>query len=300
MIKIKKIMERFHAKASEKYVDAVFSYESGHIYEISVPTEYRRTGILIEDSDLDQYLLKIYDEVDPQKWDSWKKEQKEFWAAKPGAGITKSFFDVLSQNFDWCCVTCTLPQNPNWARRTQDIKEFGYTLSTHTKKHCSKCNKNTTQLLLIPIKRGDTSGYETWTPTLRNKIMTLLGTFDSYEGKVTKKEGLLPDHKFPEIRWDLETRRHSLEDLSDDELKNDFQLLSNQRNQQKREVCRNCAQTGVRGVIYGIPYFYEGGPDWDNTIPKTGKDAEKGCRGCGWYDINKWRSELTKKLNSSD
>ena len=52
----------------------------------------------------------------------------------------------------------------------------------------------------------------------------------------------------------------------------------NQRNQQKREVCRNCFQKGIRGTIYGINYFYEGTERWDPQIPTVGKAAEKGLQ----------------------
>lgn len=298
MTNFKRLGTRYHTKASEKYIDVTFGYDDGVSYEASIPIEYRRTGTFIEDNDVDEYLTQLYDEINPSKWPEWKKSQDEFWQAKGGAAVTKSFFDVLVENFDWCCVTCTLPPNPNWARRIQDLKEFGYTLATNTKRHCSVCAKNTTQIMVVPIKRGGVTGYETWSAELRSKIITLLQAFDAYEGKVAKKEGLLPDHKFPEIRWDADTKRQSLEDLSDEEIKNDFQLLSNQRNQQKREVCRSCYQTGKRGVIYGIPFFYSGDADWDSDIPKTGKDAEAGCVGCPWYDINKWREELIKQANS--
>ena len=36
--------------------------------------------------------------------------------------------------------------------------------------------------------------------------------------------------------------------------------------------------------------------NWDSSIPKNGKSAEKGCIGCAWYDIERWRQELIKKL----
>ena len=91
--------------------------------------------------------------------------------------------------------------------------------------------------------------------------------------------------------------------MSDEEIKEKFQLLTNQRNQQKREICRNCFQTGKRGVIYGIPYYYKGNENWDERIPKIGKQAEKGCIGCPWYDIQKWKEHLIDKLikeNSND
>ena len=84
--------------------------------------------------------------------------------------------------------------------------------------------------------------------------------------------------------------------MTDDEIRAKFQLLTNQRNQQKREVCRNCYQTGERGSIYGIDFYYEGGPIWESSIPRKGKAAEQGCIGCPWYDIERWRRELKKKL----
>lgn len=288
---------RYHTKASEKYVDVTFCYEEKPPYITSIPIEYRRTGTEIEDVDIDKYLHQVYEEIAPQNWDTWRLEQQAFWLSKPKAGVTLGFFDALASKFEWCCVTCTLPQNPNWARRIQDIKEFGYTLATHTKRHCGTCDKNTTQIILVPLKRGGITGYETWSPLLRNNIMDILDNFDSYEAKTGKKEGLLPDHKFPEIRWDTNTKRESLDHLSPDDVKRDFQLLTNQRNQQKREVCRKCFQTGERGVLYGIPFFYAGTQQWDDNIPKTGKLAENGCIGCAWYDINRWRNQLIQCLN---
>jgi len=298
MSKIKKGDIRYHTKASEKYIDVTFCYESMPEYKISIPIEYRRTGTSIAENEIDEYLEDVYVDISPQRWNDWKKQQESFWKDKPRAGITKSFFDVLTKHFNWCCVSCELPQNPNWARRVQDLKEFGYTLATDTKRYCPSCKKKTTQLCLIPLKRGGITGYETWSPALRNHIISLLKIYDSFEAKRGKKESLLPDHKFPEIRWDDETRRESLEDLTDNEILNDFQLLTNQRNQQKREICRGCFQTGKRGIIFGIPFYYEGDENWDKNIPKQGKQAEKGCIGCAWYDIEKWRKELAKKLKS--
>lgn len=84
--------------------------------------------------------------------------------------------------------------------------------------------------------------------------------------------------------------------MTDDEIIQKFQLLDNQRNQQKREVCRKCFQDGIRGTIYGIKYFYKGAEEWDNKIPVKGKAAEKGCEGCPWYDIEKWRKMLNDEI----
>lgn len=290
---------RDHSKASERYIDVILNFDDGKQLETSIPTRYRRTGTDINDDEVDAYITKVYDEIHPSKWAAWQVEQKTFWDKKPKAFITASFFNVLAKNFTWSCASCCFPPNPNFARRIQDLKEFGYTVATHTNRKCNECKKNTTQLILLPIRRGGVTGYEEWTPALRTRIIRVLGAFDAFEAKPMYKEGLLPDHKFPEIRWDSDTKRSSLEDLTDSDIKRDFQLLSNQRNQQKREVCRACFQTGVRGTIYGISFYYEGSPMWDNNIPQTGKAAEAGCVGCGWYDIQAWRDALIKKRNKS-
>lgn len=152
------------------------------------------------------------------------------------------------------------------------------------------------RLLLLPIDRVEIAGngYETWSPKLRKRILSVLGNYDVYEGTVSQH--LLPNHKFSEIRWDENTKAENPDTMTDDEIKSKFQLLSNQRNQQKREVCRTCFQTGKRGCIYGIKFYYEGGENWDDTIPVKGKDAEKGCVGCPWYDIQKWRESLLEAI----
>lgn len=98
---------------------------------------------------------------------------------------------------------------------------------------------------------------------------------------------MIPDHKFSEVRWNEETKAENSMDLEDDEIIEKFQLLDNQRNQQKREICRKCFQEGIRGTIYGIEFFYEGDKSRNSNIPTVGKAAEKGCIGCPWYDIEK-------------
>ncbi len=287
-----------HSKASEEYIHVEFSYQD-QTWDGWVPVEYRRTGVSIKSNDTDKlivYLNKVYGQMNPINFQSWLKKQEKFWAEeKPNAKTTKEFFDSLIQG-GWQCVECTLPKNPNWARRVQDLKEFGYTIATDTKRYCPICKANKTHLILLPIERGsvDGNGYETWSPKLRKRIIRVLGGIDVYEGTVSPH--VLPDHKFSEIRWDEDTKEENPDDMTDDEIKAKFQLLTNQRNQQKREICRTCFQTGHRGEIYGIPYYYEGTNIWDATIPLKGKEAEKGCIGCPWYDIAAWKQHLQDEL----
>jgi hypothetical protein len=284
-------------KAQEKYVDVTCCCEGIEPYHTSIPVEYRRTGTYIKDDELDEYLQSVCEQILPSNWKAWREEQKAFWQKKAKAIVTKEFFDILSENFSKCCASCQLPSNPNFARRIQELKEWGYTIATYPNKYCSQCGVNTTQLLMVPLKRGGITGYETWSPKLRDRIIRILKIYDVFEAKVGKKEGLLPDHKFPEIRWDESTKRECLESLTEEEVGRDFQLMSNQRNQQKREVCRNCYETGSRGIIYGINFFYEGSEKWDESYAKRGKEAEKGCVGCAWYDVEKWRKELFGRLH---
>lgn len=293
---IKVLGKKSHSKASEEYLDVEYYYPNGQKWVGWIPIVYRRTGLFLSnENEITDYLNDLYPQLNPQKYVQWLEEQKAFWEEKPNAAITKSFFDALS-SFQWTCVNCGLPQNPNWARRIQDLKEFGYTLATDTNRFCPNCGENKTHLILLPIKRlsSNGNGYETWSPQLRKRIIRVLGGIDVYEG--TFNANCLPDHKFSEIRWDDNTKEENPDDMTDDEIREKFQLLTNQRNQQKREICRNCFQTGKRGMIYGIPYYYKGDENWDERIPKTGKEAEKGCIGCPWYDIQKWRMSLLEKL----
>lgn len=80
--------------------------------------------------------------------------------------------------------------------------------------------------------------------------------------------------------------------LTDEEIKSKFQLLNNEIKQYKQEVCKQCFQTGKRGIAFDIPYFYKGDENWDSEIPVKGKDAERGCEGCAWYDFAEWRKHL--------
>ena len=286
---------RFHSKASEEYIHVQFNYTSS-TWDGWVPVEYRRTGVHIKSIDeLHEHLNYVYEQLRPENFENWLVEQNLFWIQKSKATVTKGFFDCLMRG-GWQCVECMLPKNPNWARRIQDLKEFGYTLATDTKRRCIHCDANKTHLLLLPIERGCEKGlgYETWSPALRKRILKVLNNFDVYE--YSSRQHLLPDHKFSEIRWDSETKSENPNNMTDEEIRQKFQLLPNQRNQQKREICRICTQTGKRGVIFGIPYFYEGNENWDKNISKKGKEAELGCVGCAWYDIAKWRESLIKTL----
>lgn len=284
---------RVHNKASEKYIDVTIVQPDGYSWKGSIPYHYRRTGLFIETpEDLVEYLNSIYPFFSKMAVEEFVSTESRRWEDEmKGKATTKAFFDQLI-GLQWCSVQSDFPANPNWARRIQDIKEFGYTLATDTRRTIKGTYQTDTHILLVPIPKGGVTGYETMSPAFKNKAIVALESINAYEFSSANKHGLLPDHKFPEIRWDEATRQENSDKMTSDEIRQKFQLLDNQRNQQKREVCRKCFQTNKRGKLYGLSYFYEGNEEWPKNIPKIGKSAEQGCLGCGWYDIQAWRENL--------
>jgi hypothetical protein len=289
---------REHSKASEKYIDVTIIQSDGYSWQGSIPYFYRRTGLFIETpEDLVTYLNTIYPLFSEKTISEFIVSEKTRWENEmSGKLTTKGFFDTLL-NLNWNSVTYDLPRNLNFARRIQDIKEFGYTLSTDTRRTVKGKNEKDTHIQLVPLPKGGVTGYETLSPAFKAKAISIMKAINVYELSSANQHGLLPDHKFPEIRWDNETKTENSNEMSDDEIKKKFQLIDNQRNQQKREVCRKCFQTGERGKIYGLNYYYQGDENWNNDFPRIGKEAEKGCIGCGWYDIQKWRDSLNNIID---
>lgn len=292
---------REHTKASEKYVDVVFHYSNQEDWEGSVPYYYRRTGLFLDTaSEIADLIKKAYEAVGKENSKRWIATEKKLWETEYSSKtVTKPFFDKLL-NLEWNSVNEDLPSNPNWARRIQDIKEMGYVLATNTNKYDNRLKKNTTQILLIPLEKGAQTGYEVFSPKLRKRIIKVLGNYDAYEGKVRPGHSLLPDHKFPEISWDKDTRADNPDDMTDEQIKAKFQLLDNQRNLEKREACRRVVQTGKLGTLFGIDYHIDGIEDWPTDIPKVGKESEEGWKLCPWYDIEAWRKSLNKSLKEKN
>ena len=274
-------------KASEKYIRTTFIQDDGFSWKSVVPYEDRRAGLnLKSEEEVAEYLKSIKRYFTMDHMDQWRK--KELSSGVIGGSVTPLFFKVLlsfKEEID------SFPPNDNPARRIQDIKDAGYTIAS-----VPNAKDRKTSRIMLPLPRGEAMGYETFSPQFKARVIRVLRARNAYEARPTTPKGLIPDHKFSEVRWDADTKDENPMSMSDAEIKEKFQLLDNQRNQQKREVCRNCFQEGVRGTIYGIEYYYSGNNYWDPSIPKQGKEAEKGCVGCPWYDIERWREELMRQL----
>lgn len=294
---IEVIRFREHTKASEKYVDVLFSYKDQPQWKGSIPYYYRRTGLFLDsEKEIAALIEQAYEALKKENARAWVAGERELWEAEyVNRDVTKSFFDVLL-NLRWNCVDKDLPVNRNWARRIQDIKEMGYLLATDTKHFNKRLGKNTTHILLIPLPRGSQTGYEVMSAALRKRILNVLGNYDAYEGKVRPAHALLPDHKFPEISWDEHTREENPDDMTDEEIREKFQLLDNQRNLEKREACRKVMQTGQLGTLFGIEHYMNETGMWPEDIPKIGEASKEGWKLCPWYDIEAWRQSLNNSL----
>jgi hypothetical protein len=277
-----------NGKSSESYIRTTFVQSDGFKWNTVVPFYNRRSGLFIETEDeLAEYLRKIKPFFTKNSMKKWAKVERAKWT-KSNAVVTKEFFFVLLSFKE----ETEFPPNDNPARRIQDIKDAGYTVASIP----GGPQKKTIRILL-PIPLNAEMGYETFSAQFKARVIRLLKGINAFEAKPTTAKGLIPDHKFSEVRWDDKTKAENPMDMSDEDVISKFQLLDNQRNQQKREVCRRCFQEGKRGIIYGLPFFYVGDENWPSNIPTVGKKAEEGCVGCAWYDIERWRSELLKLLN---
>ena len=130
---------------------------------------------------------------------------------------------------------------------------------------------------------------------LQKRIKEYYQYTDAIEQRARQTHELIVDHRFPMTRWESVEESNPTY-MSEDEIERKFQLLkkddSGNHNLLKSRACESCYATGKRGYPMGIKFYYAGNEDWPDNCPRAGVDAEKGCVGCGWYDIGQWRTAL--------
>ena len=277
--------------ASEKYVCATFNKNTENEITTMVPYVYRRSNMELQtEKDIAEHLISIQHYFLPKKIEEWASEQRE----KNGdESVPGKFLKILLNNVCGEHIQEEFPVNNNPQKVFQKLKDAGYIIPIL---RGTKLNGNQTRYWLLPLPLIKETKYETMSKEFVNRVKKVLENWDSFEARKGDSNNLLPDHKFPEIRWNPETATENPSDMPEEEIKKKFQLLSTQRNMQKREACRACFNYGTRGIIYGVKYYYQGTEKWNSSIPKNGPEAEKGCIGCPWYDIQKWRESLQKAI----
>jgi len=130
---------------------------------------------------------------------------------------------------------------------------------------------------------------------LQKRVLDHYGYEDTIEQRRRQAHELVIDHRIPMERWGENEENNGVE-MSVDDIQKKFQLLkkdsSGNHNLLKSRSCERCIQTGKRGYPMGIKYYYKGNEDWPSDCPTTGREAERGCVGCGWYDFEAWRKGL--------
>lgn len=278
--------------ALDTYIHTSFRQSDGFKWTTWVPYLYRRTNINLKtNEELMEYLVTIKRCFTEENMSKWRREVGQpYLKAHPKAFVTNEFFKkLMSFMEEEKFVPTTNPQ-----RRLQFLKDAGFTIAILPKR--ASDGKSSVSIML-PLPQYHEIVYETISQEFKKRVKRLLGGIDAYENVAKSGKHLVIDHKFSEIRWDDDTSEDNTMSMTDEEIIRKFQLLDNQRNLQKREVCRQCLKTKMRGTIFGIKYFYKGTEHWDMSIPEKGKEAEKGCEGCPWYDIEEWRREINDKLN---
>ena len=145
-----------------------------------------------------------------------------------------------------------------------------------------------TQILEAPKPRSWISN------KVAKKVKDLYKNQEAFFLRYFSSNQLEVDHKFPQIRWNSIEDNNN--DLSDEELRWKFILLSRSNNLWKSRQCEKCYKTGKRWNFPWIYFWWKWNDSWDNQIDKH---DEKGCIGCFWHDPYKWRNELNNKINNS-
>ena len=277
-----------HKKLKQRIVKTKFIQDDGYEFTTYVPYIDMNKGINNEDvKSISQYLRSIK-KYFTQSWiESWKREQKNLWNTEYShRDETKPFlFLHLSLRLE----NETLG-NANYASRLRDLRKIGYTITTiHIK-------GDGYYRIMLPLPTHPESKYETVPKNITQTLARLKRCIEAYSGEKMDEDFLLADHKFPESRWDENTPGVNDSDMSETEILRKFQLLDNASNLRKKQMCESCIDSGERPSMYGISFFYKGSQKWDESIPTRGQEAEKGCVGCPWYDIEKWKKELNKQL----
>ncbi len=285
-------------KTSDIFNSVEFTY-GDYSWVGVIPQKIEHQGFEISDEEMSEQFEKYYEQLNPNKKADWITTTNTQWTDKQKESAT---YKVLAALFsgEWECRVCgPVPRsNPQAASRLRDLKKRQYIIGSQSRQ-CANCKKSQTHdiLVMLPTRILEKSKYELRKPIsekLKYKIKKLFHSKDACSGRYFSSKELLVDHKFPSQRWG-KPETDNPDSMSDEALKNKFQLLTNQGNTLKSRYCDTCVKTGKRGSFMGIEWYYSGNENWTGDI----KDNEEGCKGCPWYDLELWKHKLIEKLKSS-
>lgn len=184
-------------------------------------------------SELFDYINECIIRLSKQNIENWQRAHLSKLCDKVNLSKTEDLLKRLLLNNEVCykCYNKEI-SNPNPQKNIQSLRDKGYIICT-LQKYCEKCNEKVTTYSLTPVISCLNQEYETIPEALKKRICELLDFRDSYTGIENREiSSHIPDHKFPEDRWDENTPETTI-NMTDDEIKSKFQLLSVQTNLQK-------------------------------------------------------------------
>ena len=197
---------------------------------------------------------------------------------------TEDFLNECKNNIGkWTCSLHTTGSNQP-AAIFREVKKLGYEFEEATPNrgaktmYCPICKQETTHYTLLNANPTLTK-HERLVIDKKSRERTLnaLGWRDAFTGaKITSTPEI--DHKTPWTRLDGDL---DIRSLTDDEIVENFQLLTREHNLLKDRMCSECKKSNIRPPFLGISYWYQGGKDYCGS-----------CVGCGWYDGKKWRESI--------
>jgi hypothetical protein len=279
-----------------------FIYNDDIVWDGALPTYLVKKGLELSDEAFDSLLEDWYECLEPAKRNLWIENEKQSnWGGK-GKQDTSTYkvFNALSSG-NWECRKCG-PVNQTGsvqpAARIRDLKDKGYIICSQKKMCSAHCQTSQVHdiLIMIPMLQSDFQhGNNLRKPiseTLQNRIKNELGRIEVCFSREMSNNSLVIDHKFPSQRWNGPESANP-DDMALEDIKKKFQLLTNQANAIKSRNCESCVKDKKRGVFMGIKWYYVGDENWNGD----NEYDEKGCIGCPWYDLEKWKTELLTKLN---
>ena len=199
-----------------------------------------------------------------------------------------TYIEILS-DLEFHCTICSnkILGSGQEAKIAQNIRDEGYVfISKGTRytenKYCKVCEKSTCHRKLVSLEKKENINVRNgFSNEIRNRISKIFKEKDNFE--LSSAEGLEIDHRIPPY---VKEEYVINEKTTDNDLSDNYQLLTKRNNYIKREACNKCKDTHKRGIWSGIHFFYTGNENYEGT-----------CEGCFYAYPEKWREALSIELH---
>lgn len=202
-------------------------------------------------------------------------------------------FETLS-DLKWHCSKCDF-NSTQPARNFKNIRDAWFEMEKEWKNYekqmfCEKCWRNRWHRKLKSLIQISNSIFRSTMPeSFKKRVKDLYNWEEAFFLRKLPYDLLEVDHKFPQVRWSK--NEENLNNLTDQQIKDKFLLLTRSNNLWKSRICENCVRNFKRG-LWEKDLFY----NWNEKWAWININDEKWCVWCFFYDPYKWREKLNKKI----